>query len=225
MSDNDGKMVQLTAADGFKLDAFEVAAVGASRGSIVILQEIFGVTDQLRGVARFYAKQGYDAMVPALYDRTSPKTVVPFAEIERARSTMLALDKDKVMVDIAAAVRHMDHGKGVSVVGFCWGGGLALRAAGPLALRSATSFYGTELRTHLANKPKCPMLFHFGRTDAHSPPEVIADVQKAIPSAETHVYEAGHGFANDQRPTVYEKDAAELAHQRTVAFLNKAHPK
>jgi carboxymethylenebutenolidase len=66
------------------------------------------------------------------------------------------------------------------------------------------------------------MLFHFGATDTHSPPEVIEAVRKAIPSAETHIYQAGHAFANDQR-TTYVKDAAEAAHARTLEFLRKVH--
>jgi carboxymethylenebutenolidase len=66
------------------------------------------------------------------------------------------------------------------------------------------------------------MLFHFGATDTHSPPEVLEAVKRAIPSAETHVYQAGHAFANDAR-TTHVKDAAETANARTLAFLRKAH--
>jgi carboxymethylenebutenolidase len=66
------------------------------------------------------------------------------------------------------------------------------------------------------------MLFHFGATDTHSPPEVIEAVKRAIPAAEAYVYQAGHAFANDARAT-YVRDAAETAHARTLGFLRKAH--
>ena len=76
--------VKLTAADGFTFEAFRATPKGAKKGGLIILQEIFGVTDQLKGVVRAYARDGYDTIIPALYDRVAPGTVVPFSEAERA---------------------------------------------------------------------------------------------------------------------------------------------
>ena len=215
-------MIRLTAADGFALDAFEASAGGDRAGAVVILQEIFGLTDQLRSVARFFARNGFDAIVPSLVDRASPGTVVPFDQPDRGRELMSGIPWEKTRLDIAAAVGRVDRGRGVSAVGFCLGGGLALRAACDLALAGAVSYYGTRLGSYLDKTPRCPMLFHFGATDTHSPSEVIEAVKRAIPAAETHVYRAGHAFANDARAT-YVKDAAETAHARTLEFLRKAH--
>jgi carboxymethylenebutenolidase len=215
-------MVRLTAADGCSLDAFEAAAGGDRAGGVVILQEIFGLTEQLKSVARWFARNGFDAIVPSLVDRASPGTVVPFDQPDRGRELMSGIPWAKTALDIAAAVARADRGRGVSVVGFCLGGGLALRAACELTLAGAVSYYGTRLGSYLEQPPRCPILFHFGATDTHSPPEVIEAVKRAIPSAETHLYQAGHAFANDARKT-YVKDAAETAHARTLAFLRKAH--
>jgi carboxymethylenebutenolidase len=66
------------------------------------------------------------------------------------------------------------------------------------------------------------LLFHFGKTDPNSTPEIIEQLQKALPSAETHIYEAGHAFANDVRPA-YVPTAAELARERTLEFLDRQH--
>jgi len=225
MSGGGEGMVQIKASDGFTLDAFEVPAAGKRLGGLVILQEIFGVTDQLKSVARRYAQEGFDAIVPALFDRAARGTVVPFSEPDRGRETMMSLDKGATLRDIAAAVERVNRGAGVSALGFCWGGGLAVRAAGELTLAGAVSFYGTNLVAHLAKLPRCPMLFHFGATDTHSPADVIEAVRKAIPTAETYVYEAGHAFANDARTNVYVRDAAETAHARSLAFLRKIHAK
>jgi carboxymethylenebutenolidase len=222
MPDATKEMTRLTAADGFALDAFKTGAAGASAGGLVILQEIFGLTDQLKSVARFFARNGFDAIVPSLMDRASPGTVVPFDQPDRARELMLGIPWEKTVQDIAAAVRAIDAGRGVSVLGFCLGGGLALRAASDLTLAGAVSYYGTRLGALLGKPPRCPMLFHFGMTDTHSPPEVIEAVKKAIPSAVTYIYQAGHAFANDARAT-YVKDAAETAHARTLEFLRKVH--
>jgi carboxymethylenebutenolidase len=215
-------MLRLTAADGFVFDAFKAAAPGDRGGGLVILQEIFGLTEQLKSVARFFAGHGFDAIVPSLIDRAAPGTVVPFDQPDRARELMLGIPADKMALDIAAAVRAVEGRGGVSVLGFCLGGGLALRAASELSLAGAVSYYGTRLGSFLDKPPRCPMLFHFGATDTHSPPEVIEAVKKAIPAAETYVYQAGHAFANDARAT-YVREAAETAHARTLEFLRKVH--
>ena len=215
-------MIRVTAADGFVLDAFKAGA-GADRvGGLVVLQEIFGLTDQLKSVARFFARNGFDAIVPSLIDRAAPGTVVPFDQPDRARELMLPIPWEKTALDVAAAMRAVEGRGGVSVLGFCLGGGLALRAASELGPASGVSYYGTRLGALLEKPPRCPMLFHFGATDTHSPPEVMEAVKKAIPAAETHVYQAGHAFANDARAT-YVKDAAETAHARTLEFLRKVH--
>jgi carboxymethylenebutenolidase len=215
-------VIRLTAADGFGFDGFKAAAPGNRTGGLVVLQEIFGLTDQLKSVARFFAHNGFDALVPSLMDRASPGMVVPFNEPDRARDLMFAIPWEKTALDIAAAVRAIEGRGGVSVLGFCLGGGLALRAASELPLTGAVSYYGTRLGALLDKPPRCPMLFHFGATDTHSPPELIEAVKQAIPSAETHVYQAGHAFANDAR-TTYVKDAAETAHARTLEFLRRVH--
>ncbi|HEY6026410.1 MAG TPA: dienelactone hydrolase family protein [Pseudolabrys sp.] len=212
----------LTAADGFTLEAFRATPAGTPRGGLVILQEIFGITDQLKGVVRAYARDGYDAIIPALYDRVAPGTVVPFADANRGRDLAYGLPLDKVMLDVAAAAQRVRGPHGVSVLGFCWGGGVIVRAAAEIDLRGAIAFYGTRLPTYLDCKPKCPLLFHFGATDPNSTPEIIAKVRQALPAAETHLYEAGHAFANDVRPT-YVAAAADAARARTLGFLARVH--
>jgi carboxymethylenebutenolidase len=214
--------VKLKAADGFTLEGFRAAPHGAKRGGIIVLQEIFGLTDQMKGVVRSYARDGYDAIFPCVYDRVSPHTVVPFTEADRGRDLAYGLPLDKVMLDIDAAVKQVDGPHGVSVLGFCWGGGVIVRAAAELKLRGAISFYGTKLPTFLTQKPKCPLLFHFGSKDPNTTPEIIEAVKVAFPSAETHLYEAGHAFANEVRPA-YVEAAAATARQRTLDFLKRHH--
>ena len=212
----------LAAADGHTFSAFRAAPKQGKKGGLVILQEIFGVTDQLKGVVRAYARDGYDTIIPSLYDRIAPGTVVPFAEPDRGRDMAYNMPLDKVVLDIAATAQCVQGPHGVSILGFCWGGGVIIRAAAELNLRGAIAFYGTRLPTYLALQPKCPLLFHFGKTDPNSTPEIIAQVRSAFPSAETHVYEAGHAFANDVRPA-YVEAAAKRARERTLAFLERQH--
>jgi carboxymethylenebutenolidase len=214
--------VALTAADGFRFQGFRAAPLGQSRGGLVVLQEIFGLTDQMKSVVRAYAADGYDAIFPCLFDRVSPGLVIPFSEPDRGRDLAYGLDLDKVMLDIAAASDCVRGPHGVSVLGFCWGGGVIVRAASELDLRGAIAFYGTRLKNYLHFRPTCPLLFHFGATDPNSTPEIIEEVRKTFPQAETYIYEAGHAFANDVRPT-YVAVAAASARERTLAFLAKNH--
>jgi carboxymethylenebutenolidase len=215
--------VTLTASDGHRLTAFEAGPAGGGKGGLVILQEIFGLTDQLKSVVRSWARDGYDTLIPALFDRIACGTVVPFDDPDRGRALVARLDGGALMRDIAAAVKAADRGHGVSILGFCWGGGIALRAACELDLKSSVSYYGTKLTSYLDRKPRCPLLFHFGETDTtNTPPDVIEAVRAAIPTAETHIYKAGHAFANDARKT-YVADAAAAARERSLAFLNQHH--
>ena len=220
-----GDWVRLKADDGHELDAFLAPAAGPSRGGLIILQEIFGVTDQLKACARAFAADGFDSLVPALFDRVAPGTVIPFEELEAARRMPGLLTEEAILKDIAAARDRFDAATPVSVMGFCWGGGLAVAAAGRLRLAGAVSYYGTRLAERLQPPPLCPLLFHFGETDTHTPPEVIAAVRAALPDAEVQVYAAGHAFANEARSSVYVPEAAATARARSLAFLERCHAK
>ncbi|MCW1404452.1 dienelactone hydrolase family protein [Novosphingobium sp. MW5] len=214
-------MTKLAAADGHQFECWIEPAVGNRRGGIVILQEIFGITDQLKGVARRYAQLGYEIAIPALFDRKQPGAVIPFDQALRGRDMMLASDLSETMADVEAAVDHLKaNGGKVAVIGFCWGGGLAIRAAQKLEIGGAVAFYGTRLPQYLDRPLKAPVLGHFGTTDDHVPPEMLEQAKARLPELEVHMYEAGHAFANDARPA-YVPEAADLAHARTEAFLQR----
>ncbi len=214
------QMDRLTAGDGHQFDCWVHPAEGTAKGGIVILQEIFGVTDQLKGVAAHYAAQGYDVAIPALFDRRKPGTVVPFDQGPVGRDLMLSLPADEVMQDVqAAAVRVGGDGK-VGVIGFCWGGGLAVRAAQVLDIAAAVAFYGTRLNLYQEDDLKAPVQMHLGTTDDHVPPDMREAFAARFPQAEIHMYEAGHAFANDARPS-HVPDSANTAHERAAGFLEK----
>lgn len=212
---------EIQAADGHTLDCWFEPAQGARRGGIVILQEIFGVTEQLKGVAARYAALGYEVAVPALFDRQQKGAVIPFAEAPRGRDLMLASSLDQSMMDVDAAVEALKaHGGKVGVIGFCWGGGLALRAAQVLDIAGAVPFYGTRLPDYQIAPLKAPVEGHWGAEDGHVPPDMLDAARAYFPDMVAHVYDgAGHAFANDARPADYKPDAAEAAHARAEAFF------
>ncbi|WP_201285416.1 dienelactone hydrolase family protein [Chelativorans xinjiangense] len=214
-------MTQIAAADGHCFDCWIEPAQSERKGGIVILQEIFGVTDQLKGVARTYAALGYEVAIPALFDRQERGVVVPFDKGIKGRDLMLAANLDETMQDVAAVVAALAQNSGkVGVIGFCWGGGLAIRAAQTLDIGAAVTFYGTRLPQYLDRPLKAPMQGHWGTEDDHVPSEMLAEARSYFPQMEVHTYKAGHAFANDARPS-YVAEAAEKAHARTRAFLQK----
>jgi carboxymethylenebutenolidase len=132
---------------------------------------------------------------------------------------MLASDLGQTMMDIDAAVQALGaQGGKVGVIGFCWGGGLALRAAQVLDVACAVAFYGTRLAQYLDRPLRAPLMAHFGTLDDHVPPEMRDAAQAALPGMEVHLYEAGHAFANDARPS-HAPEAAQKAHARTQEFF------
>lgn len=212
-------MQTLTAADGHDFECWFEPATGTRRGGLVIVQEIFGLTDQLKGVARLYAAEGYEVAIPKLFDRQQRGVVIPFDKAQIGIDLMNTAELDQTMMDLDATVQALAaKGGKVGLMGFCWGGGLALRSAQTLDVAAAVAFYGTRMPSYLDRPLKAPLMAHFGTQDDHTPPHVIAEVEAYLPSIETHMYEAGHAFANDARPS-YVADAAELAHDRTKAFF------
>lgn len=214
-------MKELQAADGHKLECWIAPAEGTRKGGIVILQEIFGVTEQLKGVAARYAAQGYDVAIPALFDRREKGAVIPFSDAPRGRDMMLASDLNETMMDVAAAVDALKaNGGKVAVFGFCWGGGLAIRAAQVLDIACAVSFYGTRLESYQIAPLKAPVEGHWGTEDTHVTPEMLDAARAFFPKMKVFTYEgAGHAFANDARPAAYDAEAAEQAHERATAFI------
>ncbi len=214
-------MTVLTAGDGHQLECWIQKAEGKRCGGLVILQEIFGVTDQLKGVAERYAKLGFEVAIPALFDRQQRGAVIPFAEGPKGRDLMLAANLELTMKDVDAAVQALNtEGGKVAVMGFCWGGGLALRASQKLDIAAGVSFYGTRLPQYLDSPLKAPFLAHFGDSDDHVPAEMREQATAYLPEMEVHLYTAGHAFANDARPSFVEAAAA-LAHQRNELFLTE----
>ncbi|MCB1407586.1 MAG: dienelactone hydrolase family protein [Rhodobacteraceae bacterium] len=209
----------LTARDGHRLACWMQPAEGPARGGLVILQEIFGVTDQLKGVAARYAAQGLNVAIPALFDRQDRDAVIAYDHATKGRDLMVTARLADAMADTLAAVDALRaKGGKVAVMGFCWGGGLALRAALELDIACAVSFYGTRLTDYLGPVQKAPVMGHFGVHDDHTPPGMLEAVRAALPDLQMFLYDAGHAFANEARPA-HVPAAADLAHQRTAAFL------
>lgn len=219
-----GKKIELTAADGHRLDAYRADPQGAPRGAIVVIQEIFGVNSHIRAVTDGFAADGYVAIAPAMYDRVQRGYETGYSpdEIQAGLKIMQGLDWDKTLSDVAAAVEAVKSAGKVGIVGYCWGGTVAWRAAALTpGLACAVPYYGGGMPNFSDEKPRVPVLCHFGELDKSPSPEQAKALLAKHPEVQAHFYDgAGHGFNCDQRPS-YHADAAKMARERTLAFFRQ----
>lgn len=218
-----GERISLRSADGFELGAYQATPAGEPRGAVVVLQEIFGVNSHIRDVADGYARDGYLALAPQLFDRVSPGIELGYGQEDLGRGVEIAfqqLDHAAALADIAAAVdAAAGAGHRVAVVGYCFGGLLAWRAACGLdGLSAAVCYYGGGIVREREARARCPVMMHFGERDAHISLADVDAIRAAQPEATVFVYPADHGFNCDQRAS-FDPGSAELAKSRTLAFL------
>jgi carboxymethylenebutenolidase len=219
-----GQTVKLKAEDGHQLDAYRANPAGRPRGGVVIIQEIFGVNGHIRRVTDGFAADGYVALAPALFDRIERGIELGYqqADIEQGRALRGKLGWDTMVMDLRAAAKALAaEGLKVGAVGYCMGGSLAWLSATRIdGLAAAVGYYGGAVAEFAQEKPGCPVLLHFGETDASIPRDHWDRVRAAQPSVPLHVYPAGHGFNCDERAS-YHEPSARLARERTIQFLRQ----
>ena len=217
--------IELAAADGHRLDAYVATPPYKARGAIVVLQEIFGVNAHIRDVADGYAADGWLAVAPALFDRVERGLEIGYepADVQRGIALKAASPNDKALLDIAAAIAHAAQAGGgkVGIVGYCWGGTVSWKAASSVdGLSCAIAYYGGGIPGLIGEKPKVPVMFHWGETDQSIPLDKAKEVAAAHKDQTHYFYPAGHGFNCDQRGS-YNAEASKLAKSRSLEFLRK----
>ena len=210
-------------------------ASGTGAG-LVLLQEIFGVSDYIRSRAATLAEAGYVVLAPELYWRLDPEPIDESADdaIETAMARVGKLDWEAAVQDSAAALRHL-RGRdevrgGTGVIGFCLGGGLGFNVAAVEQPDVLVSYYGSALPglLDLAPQVSAPSLHHFGLADEYIPAQTVAQIEAAVTSGradvEVNTYEgANHAFDN-WNFRFHDEAASTLAWERTVRFLHRELP-
>ena len=211
--------IQLRAKDGHELDAFSVKADDPI-GNIVVIQEIFGITDHIQAVCHKFASNGYDVIAPAIYDRFERNITLDYTQIEEGVGYKMKLSDDHAMSDIQAAQSYL--GTKTAVVGYCYGGMLTHIAASKLNFDCAVSYYGGMIADNYIDlKINIPIMYHFGENDHAIPMDAVNLIRNTYQDAIVHVYSnAGHGFNCDMRADHHES-SANLALERTLEFIGK----
>ena len=223
------KTISINTLDGHKLDGHLVHPAGTPKGGVIVLQEIFGVTSHIRQVTEAFARQGYLALAPALFDRLKPGIELEYTAIEAGIVLMQKLKLDEIALDLKATVAALrgelaalpGAGSRIGAVGYCWGGSVADLAACRTDIDAAVSYYGRATVGWLDEQPRCPVLYHYGALDPLIPPELVQQITAGRPGQTVHVYaEAGHGFnCNDRHE--FHAASAELALKRTLEFFSR----
>jgi carboxymethylenebutenolidase len=215
-----GRTIELVAADEHRLSAYTAEPAGKPRGGIVVIQEIFGITRHIRAVADQFAAAGFHAVAPAVFDRTERDVDVPYTDMKKGFGYAQTLKDSAVMLDVQAAVDRLRPAGKVGVVGFCWGGTMAYLASARLKIDAAVAYYGGGISRHTAEKPRCPIMFHFGERDAHIPLSDIEKIKAADSQGIFYLYPAEHGFNCTDRSS-FEPASAKLAMDRSLEFLHQ----
>ena len=208
-------------SDGFVFEAAHVLPKDARRGGLVLVQEIFGVTDHIQELAQTYADDGYEVLAPSLFDRRAPGFQAGYDEdgIAKGRRLSEATPWTEVESDLCACVASLTGP--IFVVGYCWGGTAAwLAAARVPGVSAVSSYYGRRIPELISEAPKCPIILHYGRSDPTIPPETVMEIRERYPDLGVHEYDAGHGFASDRRED-FVGDAARLARLRTLQLFHR----
>jgi carboxymethylenebutenolidase len=205
--------------DGFELDAYHVRPDDARRGGLLLIQEIFGVTDHIRELCDGFAADGYEVIAPSFYDRLEHGFEADYSEasIQKGVQYSTATPWDQVAGDAQAAIDALK--PPVFVTGYCWGGAATwLAACRCEGLAAAAGFYGRRISELVDETPKAPTILHYGKTDASIPMEKVEEVREKHPDTPIYLYDAGHGFVSDRRRD-YHEDSARLARLRTLAHF------
>jgi len=205
-------------------------AGGAGPG-LLLLHEIFGVSEYIKQRAEDLASLGYYVLAPEIYWRLGDVSLDEDAPdlLERALQVVGRLDWSTAVSDSVAALDYLrSRETGVGVVGFCFGGGLGFNVAAASSPDVLVSYYGSALPNLLDLAPKVDAisLHHFGDADDYLSPATVDQIVAAVAGPGNEIYRypgAGHAFDNPM-PAFHHPEAAALAWSRTESFLSRRLP-
>jgi carboxymethylenebutenolidase len=223
--------IKIKSLEAKEFSAYCAIPVSGHGPAIIVIQEIFGITTNLRKICDNYAAKGYIAVCPDLFWRQEPGIVLDNQtpeEWDRAMELYKGFDTEAGVRDLLSTLAHIRgmpecNGK-VGAVGYCLGGKLAYLMAARSDLDAVVSYYGVELDKYLdeVHDIRMPLILHIAALDSHVPPEVLAKITKAMARntlITVYVYEGvDHAFARPNGQN-FNQAASDLANSRTQALF------
>jgi carboxymethylenebutenolidase len=220
-----GTNISFKRPDGKETGGYLANALRGNAPGVVVIQEWWGLSEQIKGMCDRFASAGFDALAPDLYNGV----VVPYHDTEEANQQMNSLDfMDAVTQNVRGAALYLArNGAKVGLTGFCLGGAVTIIGATKIPeLTAGVAFYG--LPPEQVARPediRIPLQAHFANKDDWCTPQAVDTFEKRMKAAgktlELYRYDAEHAFANEQRVSVHDRKAAELAWDRATAFFKK----
>jgi carboxymethylenebutenolidase len=224
-----GEMVSFP-SNGTQGEGYLAVPESGSGPGVIVIQEWWGLNDQIKSVAERLASEGFVALAPDLYRGAHA------SEPDEAAKIMMSLNLERATKDLSGAVDYLAAhdavtGDGLGVIGFCMGGGVALWLATlrPDRIKAAAPFYGIipwEAAQPDFSKLAAAVQGHYAENDDFANPESVRALDAQLKSlgkqAEFFEYPGtDHAFTNDQRPEVFVPEATALAYERAFAFLHE----
>jgi len=214
-----GAMIEFGRPDGGKTKGY-LSTAGQGRPGVVVIQEWWGLNDQICGVADRFARAGYNALAPDLYKGRLT------TEPDEANHLMTGLDfADATHQDLRGAAQHLQAQSGkVAVMGYCMGGAVTIVAAVHVPeFAAGVCFYRIPPKAFAdPAKIRVPLQGHFANKDDWCTPAAVDDLERALKAAgishEIYRYDAAHAFANE-RSAAYDVACANQAWERMALFL------
>jgi carboxymethylenebutenolidase len=221
-----GEMVKFP-SNGHEGEGYLAKPASGKGPGVVVIQEWWGLNDNIKGIANRLAAEGFVALAPDLYHGNVAK------EPDEAGKLMMSMKMDEAAKDMAGAVDYLvgldaATGDKVGSVGYCMGGGLSLYLATlKPQVGACVIYYGVIPGAPPdLSKVQGAVLGHYAEHDDWASPASARDLEMKLKSlgkqVEFHTYAGtGHGFFNDTRPEVYNAQASKLSWERTLAFYRQ----
>jgi len=216
-----------------EIGAFEARPTDLSevKAGLIVIQEIFGVNHHVQEVAKNYARLGYWVIAPAYFDHVKKNVELGYDDKDMQEGFKLMQEIGFPQFEADTKIAGLALQKKLSelpgtppkigVVGYCLGGSLAWAVSCHTngIFSAASAYYGSQVIQTVDDQPKNPIIFHFGKQDHHIPLEKVSAFQKAHPDLSVYLYDADHGFNNNDKKS-FNAPSAELALERTLSFFN-----
>jgi carboxymethylenebutenolidase len=216
-----GAFISLVSGDGFMFQAYHVAPSGERKGGLIVIQEIFGVNEDIRVISDDFAARGFEVLAPSMYDRVLPGFALSHDGADIGYAVQIAQKNgvDNAIRDITACVSHLAPRGRVFITGYCYGGSMAYAAAARVpGIAASSCYYGSQVPSLAGEVPKCPTIAHFGREDPYIPLDKVQAFAAQRPEVPVHLYDAGHGF-NSKDGGAFHAPSASLALERTLTLF------
>jgi carboxymethylenebutenolidase len=220
-----GTHITFARPDGKEAQGYLANAQRGNAPGVIVIQEWWGLSENIKGLTDRFALAGFDALAPDLYNGV----VVPYHDTDEAGKQMNSLDfMDATTQTVRGAVKYLSrNGAKVGLTGFCLGGAVTIIGAVKIPeLAAAVAFYGIPPeQVAKAADVRVPLQGHFANKDTWCTPQAVDTFEQAAKAAGKSVeffrYDADHAFVNEQRAAVHDREAAELAWDRATTFFKK----